>query len=224
MKVKKVAAVSAHDELLALMADFAADYLDPAFKKKQAGEVHHRPTDTMFEEIFRGFTEIGASMDTLELLEELLKAPPSRRKAIRKDRYLKFLIGSYLQEMYILEQRMTAYGKKISRLYGARPLPAAIKEMVYTPLENLISVRGAHVHERRFSDEHLDRLGMFATLNCVGHTLGEHLEDEYFTSQITWAERVSKNNKSTRKIIDQYCAMIKPIITDSGKIFIPKKV
>lgn len=224
MKVKKVGAVSAHDELLALMADFAADYLDPAFKKKQAGEPHHLPTDTMFEEIFRGFTEIGDSMDTLEMLEELLKAPPSRRKAIRKDRYLKFLIGSYLQEMYILEQRMSGYGKKISRLYGAGSLPATIKEMVYTPLENLINVRGAHVHQRRFSDEHLDRLGIFATLDHVGHKLGEHLEDEYFFSQVTWAQRVAKNNKVTRQIIDQYFTMIKPIITKSGKIFIPKKI
>ena len=34
-----------------------------------------------------------------------------------KDEYIKFLVGAYLQEVYVLEQRLSAYAKKTSRLY-----------------------------------------------------------------------------------------------------------
>ena len=67
MKKKKVEKKSAYDELMCLMANFSADYLDPQIKKKQAGEKYELPTDQMFWDVFKGFTEIGDSLDALGL-------------------------------------------------------------------------------------------------------------------------------------------------------------
>jgi hypothetical protein len=120
-----------YDEMLKLMADFASAYLGPAWERKKAGQEHALPTDTQFSEIFYGFSEIGSALDALKLTEELLRLAPPRSKRIDKDSYLKFLVGSYLQELYILEQRLTAYAKKISRIYRTPSLPSAVRRIVY---------------------------------------------------------------------------------------------
>lgn len=203
------------------MADFASGYLDPAWKKKKAGESHELPTDGVFSEIFHGFTEIGGALEALALIEELLGLAPPRSKRVDKDNYIKFLVGSYLQEMYILEQRLTAYAKKLARLYRKPSLPGAVKNVVYEPLEGLINTRGAHVHQRRFSDERLDSVSTLALFRRVGHALGEDLEFEYKMAQLHWKKRVRENNQTTRRIVDQYCAILEVVICKDGKVAFP---
>ena len=210
-----------YDALLKKMADFASDYLDPAWKKRKAGESHELPTDGAFSDVFHGFTEIGSALETLALTEELLSLAPPRSKRVDKDNYIKFLVGSYLQEMYILEQRLTAYATKLSRLYRNRSLPGTVKRVVYEPLEGLINTRGAHVHQRRFSDERLDSVSTLALFRRVGHELGEDLEFEYKLAQLYWSKRVRENNLSTRRIVDQYCALLEAVICKDGKVTLP---
>jgi hypothetical protein len=107
---------SGFDKLLIAMADFAADYLRPLREAEKRGEKLVRPTDSAFENVFFGFMEISDTLDVLALTETLFRlAPPAKR--IKKSQYLQFLIGAYLQEVYILEQRLKAYAKKTARLY-----------------------------------------------------------------------------------------------------------
>lgn len=207
--------------MLRMMADFASGYLDPAWKKKKAGESHELPTDGQFSDVFHGFTEIGSALDALALTEELLRLAPPRSKRIDKDSYLKFLVGSYLQELYILEQRLTAYAKKISRLYCNPSLPTAVRRIVYEPLEGIIGTRGAHVHHRRFTDERLDMVSSLALFRRVGHQLGDDLEFEYKFAQLEWSKRVKENNEATRKIVDHYCTLLKVVACKDGKVFLP---
>ena len=210
-----------YDEMLKMMAEFASGYLDPAWKKIKAGESHELPTDGMFSDIFYGFTEIGGALEALALIEELLGLSPPRSKRVDKDNYIKFLVGSYLQEMYILEQRLTAYAKKLARLYRKPSLPGAVKRVVYEPLEGLINTRGAHVHQRRFSDERLDSVSTLALFRRVGHELGEDLEFEYKLAQLHWKKRVRENNQTTRRIVDQYCAILEGVICKDGQAAFP---
>jgi hypothetical protein len=210
-----------YDEMMRMMADFAAGYVDPAWKKQKAGERHELPTDGVFWEIFNGFTEIGNALDALALVEILLRLAPPRSKRVDKDSYIKFLVGSYLQEMYILEQRLTAYATKLSRLYRKPSLPKAVRGVVFEPLEGLIGTRGAHVHQRRFSDEHLDSVTTFALFKRVGHELGDDLEFEYMRAQRQWGKRVKDNNLATRRIVDQYCALLEAVLCKHGKITFP---
>jgi len=212
---------SGYDEMLKMMADFASSYLDPAWRKRKIGERHELATDGVFSEIFSGFTEIGSALDALALIEELLRLAPPRSKRVDKDSYLKFLVGSYLQEMYILEQRLTAYATKLSRLYRKPLLLGTVKSVVYEPLKELINTRGAHVHKRRFSDERLDSVSTLAFFRREGHELGEDLESEYKLAQLEWSKRVRDNNRATRRIIDQYCALLEVVICKDGKVTFP---
>lgn len=208
--------------MMNLMIDFASSYLAPVWTKKKAGEKHEQSTDSDFAEVFYGFTEINSALDTLTLTEELLRLAPPRSKRIDKDNYLKFLVGSYLQEVYILEQRLTAYAKKISRMYRKPTLPALVKQIVYEPMQAIINIRGAHVHQRRFTNDRLDMVSTMALFRRVGHERGEDLELEYKFAQIQWSVCLKKNNKVTREIVSRYCALLKTVICDDGKIFLPK--
>lgn len=211
----------AYDEFLGLMVDFASAYLNPASKKRKAGEQHELPTDGQFSSIFYGFTEITSALDALWLTELLIGAAPPRAKGIEKDHYLQFLVGAYLQEIYILEQRLTAYAKKISRLYRKPTLPSAARRIVYEPLERIINTRGAHVHTHRFTDQHLDTVSTMALFRRLGHQLGDDLDFEYALARREWKKRIKTNNESTRLLVDLYCKLLRSVMCVGGKIVLP---
>ena len=208
-----------YEQLMRLMADFASGYLKPAIEVRNTGK--KLETDGDFSAIFYGFTEIGEALDALALVEQLLRLAPPRSNRIDKDSYLKFLVGSYLQEMYILEQRLTAYAKKLSRLYNKPLLPSLVHRVVYKPLEGIISTRGAHVHQSRFTDKNLDSVSTMALFKRAGHVLGEDLEVEYKLAQWDWSKRVKENNQKTREIINSYSKIIKVVICNNGVISFP---
>jgi hypothetical protein len=209
------------ETLQALMADFASAYLEPAFKVKKSGSSLERPTDSQFSTIFYGFTEISSTLDALFLTEKLVGLAPPRSKGINKDEYIKFLVGAYLQEVYILEQRLSAYAKKISRLYRMPSLPSMIKKIVYEPLEAIITTRGSHVHAQRYSDKDLDMVSTTALFHRLKHELGTDLDIDYYFAQQEWKKRIKKNNAVTRKIVDQYFKVLHSIICVDGVISFP---
>lgn len=213
--------IKGFDELQMMMADFASAYLQPAWEKQKAGEKHQLPSDQQFYEVFEGFTEITSTLEALTLIEHLIRLLPPKSKRIDKDSYIKFLVGSYLQEMYILEQRLSAYANKISRMYHRPSLKPELRKIVYKPLEAIISIRGSHVHQRRFTDKRLDTVAAFALFRKVKSPLGEDLEFEYKLAQLEWVKRVKENNQETRKIIDEYCRLLIGVICKDGKIFLP---
>lgn len=208
-------------DLMRLMADFAADYLNPAIEGRNG--VKKLKTDEEFSAIFYGFTEIGEALDALKLVQQLIQIAPPRSKHIDKDSYLKFLVGSYLQEMYILEQRLTAYAKKLSRLYEHPLLPSLVHSVVFEPLQGIISVRGAHVHQSRFTDKNLDLVSTMALFKRAGHALGEDLDIEYKFAQWNWSKRVKENNKKTYDIINSYSKIIAAAICKNGAVCLPSK-
>src|SRR5699024_4261032 len=102
---------SAYEHLMRQMADFSSAHIDPLVKAKQSDADRSRAVDENFSAVFFGFTEIIDTLDALEMCEKLVGVAPPRSKHVESDKYLKFLVGAYLQEMYILEQRMTAYAR-----------------------------------------------------------------------------------------------------------------
>jgi hypothetical protein len=91
---------------------------------------------------------------------------------VTPERHLQFCVESYLSEVYLLRERLVAYLKVIQRQYkGEVGLRAALTQCqsvvksVVTPLEGVVRVRSAHVHEYRFKDPDIDRLGTIALLS-----------------------------------------------------------
>jgi len=152
-----------------------------------------------------GFREIESTLKTLSLIEAMLKVAPPRSRSISKFEYLKFVIGAHLQELYILDQRLTTYAKKVSRAYKTRIDEAPLAQSVLDTFDSLIKTRGEHVHVRRFEDKRIDLL--------LGATFVEHLVEgirintaqKYKTIQAEW-------HTSIKKIIQSHESFLRTIL------------
>ena len=210
------------------MVDFAADYMTPAIEAKKRREELPRPTDSAFANVFYGFTEISGALEALLLSRVLIGLSPPRSKLIKKDDYLKYLINAYLQEVYILEQRLSAYARKVLRMYGRGANEAAYTATINTLLSSIsarfsgiTNTRGGHVHSRRFSDERLDFLSGLTLIGQYKAEFAAAVDFEFKMVQVKWKKTISDNNIATQQFLDYYFDAIFPLVTRSEKIFLP---
>lgn len=203
------------------MASFAQEYSDPARAAKKRGEELDRPTDAAFAAIFYGFTEISNTLDALDLIETLIGLSVPRSKRIKKEEYLKFLIGTYLQEVYILEQRLTSYVKKLGRVYqvpgGFKNLAAVIQDVFC----GITRTRGSHVHSQRYSNQKLDMLTYLSLISTFKPDIKDDLHFEYKLVRHEWRKTVKENNAATRTLMDFYCDRLFEHISKNDQIFLP---
>lgn len=212
-----------------VMADFATDYMAPAIEAKKRKEELARPTDGTFANVFYGFTEVSGAFDALLLSGVLIGLSPPRSKLIKSDEYLKYLINAYFQEVYILEQRLSAYARKVLRMYGRGSNEAAyaatinsLLSSISTTFGGITNTRGSHVHNRRFSDERLDLLSGLTLISQFKEEFAADVNFEFKMVQFKWKKTISDNNIATQQFLDHYFDGIFPLVTRSEKIFIPR--
>lgn len=210
-----------------LMANWAAAYIKPIHEADQRGE-QIPPVDPFFEKAFKGFMEISSTIDALRLTQVFVSLSPPRSRRIKKSEYLKYHVSLYLQEVYILKERLNSYATRIQRAYskGSRKHLADAKikplfEIVKNSMDGLVLTRGAHVHDMRYSDEDLDRVSMFSLASDASQEFEEALKLSYRLAKSTWKERIKKNNEATMKLLDFYFDELYGVITINDEIHTP---
>jgi hypothetical protein len=177
--------------------------------------------------IFQGFIEIVKSVDTLQLIEMCIGKPPVRSLSIPQDRYLQFFYEAYLHELYVLQQRFARYLKTIERQFrhdGQIPEVKArcerVSKLVTKTLENVVKVRGSHVHVTRVYDKNIDRLGTMSSLTkssdkALSVAIQVLLRDEARKIRKELERRVNRRNISIGKLLDVYFATLQPVIFEN---------
>lgn len=206
-----------------MMANYSASYVIPLVQKSRGTKVNPKDHE-VFRSIFYGFTEISSTIETLKLVGTLIKTSPPRSKKINADEYIKFLVGGYLQEVYILEQRLSAYAKKISRLYKSSIPKPVIEKIVYNPIKTILDFRGDHVHTERYSDKHLDMVSTMALFKRVGDELGCHLGLFYKAAQKEWVEMIAEFSLTINSILENYFDLLERIVAPDGILVPPVTV
>lgn len=123
-----------------------------------------------FSRIWRGFVEIDNSFQVLGEIVIYIRRFPSNSSQISKTRYLHYHIANYLNEVYILKERLVSYGKVVTRAYRNDPRLKAMEqeltrlEKLPSILDSVIEARGSHVHVARYEDNDLDRLSLLELL------------------------------------------------------------
>lgn len=216
-----------------LMANFAPTFIKPIAKQKLEN-ADFVSTQTGIEFIiFNGFTEISNSLDTLKLIEKFIKINPPVTDGINCSNYLTYHVHNYLQEMFILKERLKAYSAKIQRKYSKAKDERALKKTIETLMkiitEALNSITGhdgarnLHVHSEKFKDNELNWLS--------SSTFCENFHDEfkieskiaYETARSKWMKTVENNNKDLNKLIDIYFNTIYTIISVDDKVLLPEE-
>jgi hypothetical protein len=211
-----------------LVADWAAAYIKPIHEAHQRGEQLPKIHNSFFEKAFRGFIEISSTVEALRLTQAFVSLTPPKSRRIKKPDYLKYHVGVYLQEIYILKERLNAYATKIQRAYSkssrknlaeARITP--LFEVVKTAVDGLVLTRGAHVHDIRYSDEDLDRVSMFSLVSDANEEFEDAFRLSYKLAKTTWSKRIKDNNEATMKLLDTYFDELYAVITIDGEIHAP---
>lgn len=191
-----------------------------------------------FGKISYGFIEVHRCLARLEQIEIFLKnykdCVAFRRKGITNSVHLRYHVEKYLEEMYILKERLIAYSNILRKHYKDNPSGVkglkTLEESVNRALGGIIEIRGLHVHQNRFIDEDINRLETYDLLLILKRS-GMPPEFEKFVkiecNRVTkmWKDRVKSNNRAVRKLVDIYFTKVQTLIFDErGQIRTGNKI
>lgn len=220
--------MSGYSDYEELMAEWASDYMKPIVEYHQKGTLTEPSKHKPFNTIFYGFTEISNTFHALKLSEVLVSVAPPRSVRINDDEYIKYLISTYLQDVYILKERLISYAKKLKRMHersGRGDLVLAhidpLFEFVKSSLDGLVDTRGTHVHANRYSDDELDNVAQLALISRYNPEYEPHYKFSYKKAQRTWSARIKTNNEATEKLLDHYFENLIKVVRVNGSVFMP---
>ena len=172
--------------------------------------------------LVHGFTEISTTLDRLNLIDGLFSVAAPRSKSIEKHEYMNFLIGVYLQEVYILEQRLTAYATRMGRAYRTGVNVEELFESIQQTLGKIVKTRGAHVHVKRYSDERLEILSGITYIGELAESFHINATAHCKTVQREWQKTIKSNRAATLGLVNSYFSHLLSAITKDGLLFLPR--
>lgn len=221
-----------HGKFVELLMGVTTPIFTAGHEARKRGETpKHYPN---FGAVFYGHAEIHSALDALELTRQLMLRAPPRSVAIKRHEYLRYLIGNYLQEVYILRERLITYAKKLSRIYKPGSPWAehldALPKLVENSFAAMTQHRGLHVHSERYEDEELNYLSMLYTIVYSADHLApaEHAIYKreagklYKTLSAKWAGLVGDTIENMELLLETYFQVLISVTTASGSFQVPE--
>lgn len=179
------------------------------------------PPEELFRFVFYGFNEIAETYEHLQDFEVYMRRFPYQRSRISNPRHLSHTIETYLNEVYVLQQRLLSYGRRVRRYAEKRTAKAevsavadALERMVLTAFKGIVRTRGTSVHEARYKDDDVSRLGTLDLLVNHGHMSG--LKGFYTaeTGRIRrkWQTTIRNNNREIKRLLNLYFSALHPYV------------
>ncbi len=130
-----------------------------------------RSTDFYWDKMLGGFDEIEASFQALKDIAVYVGSFPHRNSQVTELRCLKYHVQNYLQEAYILKERLLACLTTIERALRndkrssqTRSKSEQLREVIKLTFKPIVDIRSHHVHQRRFEPAGMDILDEFDLL------------------------------------------------------------
>jgi len=216
-----------------LMADFGPSFIGPLTEQKLEDDTFYSTQTGIEFIIFNGFSEIADSLNTLRLIEKFIKLDPPKEDGINYSNYLTYHVHNYLQEMYILKERLKTYSKKIERKYSKvidktvlKKTIESLMKMILDALNGITGETGArnlHVHAEKFKDDELNWLSSTTFLAGIHDEFKIPSKEAYFKAKKKWSKTVENNNIGLLKLIDIYFDTIYAIVSVDGKVILPSE-
>ncbi len=110
-----------YDRFDALVNTSLKNRFYPVFEKMAKayldGSTVEESTQSFAKKFIFGFTEISSSLEAMELAETFIKSAGLENSPTKNTEYLRYHVHAYLQESYILKNRLENYAKKLNRLF-----------------------------------------------------------------------------------------------------------
>lgn len=197
--------------------------LENSKENRYLPEFTHR--DEVFaSRLFLEFDEFVTSLLCMKDIEIYIKRFPYRDTGVSSLRYLKYHIESHLNEIYLFQERVEAFLDFIQKRYRKSPIAAEINLMVQkiraiirASLQNIILVRGTHVHSRRFTNDDFDRLTFLENMKkSEAETFASLYEFEYKQTRKKWAKTIQTNNLAMEQLLNTICKELNAVLFDEN--------
>lgn len=187
------------------------------------------PSFTFFSKLYVGFKEIANSYYCLIDIETYIGRFPYRDTRMSKTRHLAYHMENYLNEVYILKERLISYFTIIRRLYrkdkrysNIMKVTKSLFPFVNNSLRGIIDTRGSHVHKTRFNDQDIDKLSTQELLAVHGgeelQLIGNIFKMDYRAARKKYKETIRRNNISIKKMLDACFEILFKIVMDNNGI------
>ena len=142
-------------------------------KGKNAGppfnlRLNLRREEQYIQRLYAMTTEVVDTFSSMRHVETYLARFPFSRRGIPASAYIRFHLESFLNEAYILRERMDAFALGLSREFRKESTARDIKsrvdyvsgeiERLFEPISRM---RGGHVHASRYDDAELRQLALW---------------------------------------------------------------
>jgi hypothetical protein len=210
-----------------IMAEWASKTITPHVGDIKAGKGADVTLQDQkaFNIIFVGFTEITDTFDALEFSSVLLSVASPRSKKVSKEKYLKFVVNTYLQDVYILKERLNTYATQIKRMHDKMGRTELTKkhidplfETVKEAFKGLIDTRNGHVHVKQYTDESLSDASSMALIAEHYPEFDHHYNFSLTNAKREWKNRIENNNKNTAKVLNEYFNELLKVVVDRGSV------
>ena len=206
-----------------LMADWAIYFVEPVASKQRKTEDYSDQELKLFSEIFYRFSEIQATLANLDLCLDFVRGPMPRRKGLKLDRFLMYHITFYLQEIYILKERLELYSKVVFRTKKRINKSDAVEQRYEEQIsffqkafQNIIDIRGSHVHARPFKDKEMENLSIYSLLSMVEPEFYKNARQEYGATRKRWVALMESNKIGIAKQMDAFFDFMYKEITEGN--------
>jgi hypothetical protein len=169
--------------------------------------------------------EIAESLDVLDDAAVYLRRSP---RGIPRERYVRYHFEHYIQQVYILRNRLRVLCDWLARAYRKTALASTVaataedlKGKVDQCFAKVIAVRGAYVHEEQVRVAQLYRLRLLQLLPSTRSMQMKiaKAEAEVKESSLDW---VTSNNAVAATVVDSYFATWLPVLFErSGALRYP---
>jgi hypothetical protein len=181
--------------------------------------------------------DIQATLDTMKDVEFYMSRFPYSPAKVAKHRHLQFHGEAFLNELYILQERLLNLLTFIERQHRRDPRLDQIKttrgvlnNWVIESMMRGIAMRGSHVHKWRMSDNRIDRLvGISLYMNMPSRKIQKafktYYESEYRKIRKELRGWVASGIDEAQKLVDTYSDEVFKLLFDSsGKLIYPSRL
>lgn len=192
-------------------------------------ELHHPPEHLNREQSLLGelswrCAEITETLEIMRDIEVYVRRFPYGRTRITKTRHLIFNISSYLNEFYLLHERVESLVAWVAKKYrkDERPELQHLQDMTgrfRASASNVIETRGVHVHKKRYGDPELNRAATWELIAGDVPTYGrdaafaaDQLATIYSKERSDWTARIKRNNDTTEALLDPIFLAFRAVI------------
>lgn len=189
--------------------------------------------NAFLKKMFNGFYEIYNSHRCMKNVETYISINPYSARGIPRSEFLKYHYENYLNELYILKERMIKYIDDIKKNYkcsrqrlSVEASLSKISKTIEETFKKILSIRHDNVHTEKQTDFGMTRLEMFELLaNNPDSETDKWMRDSIYRAtrkeRLKW---IRKQNIQVKKGLDDYFDVLHQyVFSKSGQILYPEK-